>query len=97
MSKENSDLKVLRAQIDAVDDELLSLFGKRQALVEQVIAVKVRDNLPARIPERVTEVVDRVMQEAPKHDTSPDLAKAVWNAMINWFIAFEEKALRTGK
>jgi isochorismate pyruvate lyase len=97
MRNENSDLKVLRAQIDAVDDELLSLLGRRQALVEQVIAVKVRDNLPARIPERVTEVVERVMQEAPKHGASPDLAKTMWHAMINWFIAFEEKAMRTGK
>jgi isochorismate pyruvate lyase len=97
MSKENSDLKVLRAQIDAVDDELLAVLGKRQALVERVIAVKVRDNLPARIPERVTEVVGRVMQEAPKCGTSPDLAKTVWNAMINWFIAFEEKAMRARK
>jgi isochorismate pyruvate lyase len=97
MSKENSDLNVLRAQIDAVDNDLLSLLGKRQALVAQVIAVKVRYNLPARIPERVTEVVDRVMREAPKHGTSPDLARTVWSAMINWFIAFEEMALRTGK
>jgi isochorismate pyruvate lyase len=76
---------------------LLAALGRRQALVEQVIAVKTRDKLPARIPERVTEVVDRVAQAAPKHGTSSELAKAVWTAMIEWFIAFEEKALHTGK
>ncbi len=90
-------LEELRERINAVDDELLAVLGKRQALVEQVIAVKERDKLPARIPERVTEVVDRVMQEALKRGTSPGLARAVWIAMIDWFIAFEEKALSRGK
>jgi len=95
MNKTQSlSLEALRERIDAVDNELLAVLGKRQALVAQVIAVKERDMLPARIPDRVTEVVDRVMQEAPKHGTSPDLAKAVWTAMIEWFITFEEKALR---
>jgi isochorismate pyruvate lyase len=91
------NLEALRQQIDAIDNELLAALGRRQALVEQVIAVKTRDKLPARIPERVTEVVDRVAQAAPKHGTSSELAKAVWTAMIEWFIAFEEKALHTGK
>jgi isochorismate pyruvate lyase len=90
-------LEELRERINAVDNELLTVLGKRQALVEQVIAIKVRDKLPARIPERVAEVVDRVMREAPRHGSSPDLAKAVWTAMIDWFIAFEEKALRAAK
>lgn len=91
------NLEALRQQIDAIDNELLAALGKRQALVEQVIAVKARDQLPARIPERVTEVVDRVTEAAQKHGTSPELAKAVWTAMIDWFIAFEEKALHRGK
>jgi len=98
MNKTQSlSLEALRERIDAVDNELLAILGKRQALVEQVIAVKARDKLPARIPERVTEVVDRIMLEAPKLGTSPDLAKTVWAAMIDWFIAFEEKALHIGK
>jgi len=95
MNKTQSlSLEALRERIDAIDNELLAVLGKRQALVAQVIAVKERDMLPARIPDRVAEVVDRVMQEAPEHGASPDLAKAVWTAMIEWFIAFEEKALR---
>lgn len=91
------DLETLRGRIDAVDSELLAVLGKRQALVAQVVVVKERDRLPARIPERVAEVVERVMQEAPQHGASPELARAVWAAMIEWFIAFEEKALHTGK
>lgn len=94
MSKKHSGgLEILRERIDAIDNELLAALGKRQALVAQVITVKTRDNLPARIPERAAEVVARVMQEAPKHGASPELAGAVWTAMIEWFIAFEEKAL----
>jgi chorismate mutase len=95
--KEFLNLEALREQIDAIDNELLTVLGKRQALVEQVIAVKERDKLPARIPERIAEVVDRVMLEAPKHGTSPGLAKAVWTAMIEWFIAFEEEELNQVK
>lgn len=87
-------LENLRGRIDAVDSELLAVLGKRQALVGQVVMVKERDRLPARIPERVAEVVERVMREAPQHGASPELARAVWTAMIEWFIAFEERALR---
>lgn len=94
---QSPNLEALRQRIDAVDNELLSALGRRQALVEQVIAVKARGKLPARIPERVAEVVGRIAQAAPNYDTSPELAKAVWGAMIDWFIAFEEKALHTGK
>jgi chorismate mutase len=92
-----ASLEALREQIDAIDSQLLAILGKRQALVERVVAVKERDRLPARIPERVAEVVARVIQAAPKHGTSPDLARTVWSVMIDWFIAYEEKALRTGE
>lgn len=91
--QQQASLKALRRQIDHVDNEILAALGRRQALVEHVIAVKSRDSLPARIPERVAEVVDRVRREAPRHGASPDLAKSVWTTMIEWFIAFEERAL----
>jgi isochorismate pyruvate lyase len=87
-------LATLRQRIDAIDRDLLVALGKRQALVNQVIAVKQREGLPARIPERVVEVVAHVTREAPKHGTSPDLAKAVWTAMIDWFIAHEDQQLK---
>jgi isochorismate pyruvate lyase len=87
-------LATLRQRIDAIDRDLLVALGIRQALVNQVIAVKQQERLPARIPERVVEVVAHVTREAPKHGTSPDLARVVWTAMIEWFIAYEDQQLK---
>jgi isochorismate pyruvate lyase len=98
MQEENARLlEDLRGRIDVVDQELLATLGKRCALVREVIDVKRREGLPARIPQRVSEVIDRVIRTAPAHGASPELAGAVWSVMIEWFIDHEEKLLRSGK
>ena len=61
--------------------------------MERVIAVKEEAGLPARIPERVAEVIASLKAEAPAVGASPDLVETVWTAMIEWFIAHEEEAL----
>jgi isochorismate pyruvate lyase len=86
-------LTSLRNQIDAIDMRLLALIGERQALVERVVAVKKRSHLPARIPERIAEVIGRQVAAAPAHGAAPALVETVWTAMIEWFIAHEERAL----
>lgn len=86
-------LSGLRQEIDALDGELVALLAKRQRCVERVIAIKQAENLPARIPERIEEVVARVRALALTQKLEPDLADALWREMIEHFIAFEEQAL----
>lgn len=88
-----SSLPDLRRQIDALDAELISLLSKRQRCVERVIEIKRAQKLPARIPERIDEVLERVRKLAQAEKLEPDLAVAVWREMIEQFIAYEERVL----
>jgi isochorismate pyruvate lyase len=83
----------LRRQIDALDSELVTLLAKRQRCVERVIEIKRAEKLPARIPERIEEVLERVRGLAVAQDLEPELAVALWREMIERFIAYEERAL----
>lgn len=90
---QNHELSRLRRSIDAVDLRLLDVLAEREKLVSQVLAIKQAQNLPARIPHRVAEVIDGMASEAARRGVDPDLARCVWTAMVEWFIAHEERNL----
>lgn len=83
----------LRNDIDAVDRALIELLAKREKLVEQVLVIKKAENLPARIQTRVDTVVNNASARAAEIGMNPDLARTVWSAMVEWFVAHEEKQL----
>jgi len=93
MASGQESLTDLRAAIDRIDRDLVALLAKRVGCLEQVIAVKARDNLPAAIPERVEAVVANVRSEAEAAGMPPDLAEKLWRALIDWSIAYEERHL----
>lgn len=92
-SKSAAALADLRRQIDALDSELVALLAKRQRCVERVIDIKRAENLPARIPERIDEVLEHVRRLAEAEKLEPDIAVALWREMIEQFIAYEDRAL----
>ena len=88
------ELGDLRTAIDGVDGALVSLFAKRFALVNQVVSVKQAHGLPASIPDRIEEVVQRVRADAEKQGFPAGTAEKIWRLLINEMIAFEEKHLK---
>ena len=100
-SEPNAEMAALRQRIDALDVELVALLAERQRCIESAAEIKSRIGWPARIPLRVNEVLDRVTAQAEKQNFDPALARALWSAIIEWSIAFEErlmaKAGATGK
>lgn len=86
-------LAPLRAEIDAVDAEIVRLLARRMAIVERVVAIKRREGIPALLPGRVEDVACRVRQEAADAGAPPDLAETVWRAMMGWIIAHEDERL----
>lgn len=87
----------LRAQIDSIDDQLVSLLGQRIKVVDEVVAIKATHALPARLEGRIEEVVARVRARAERVDAPADLAEVLWRTMIEWIIAYEDERLGTGK
>ena len=63
------DLNILRSQIDAIDDQLVSLFVQRMETAAQVADYKKEHNLPIYVPAREREILQDVAQKA-----GPDFA-----------------------
>ena len=85
----------LRSEIDRIDEALVKLLAERQHVVERVIEIKKRGNLPARIPARVDHVLDHVRALSVNYRLDPQLAETMWTEMVEWFIAYEERSLPT--
>lgn len=93
MSSGQESLSGLRRTIDRIDRDIVALLAERVRCLDQVIAVKTRDGLPAAIPERVEEVVAHVRAEADAAGLPAELAEQLWRSLIDWSIAYEDRHL----
>jgi len=83
----------VRRVIDALDDEIVALFAKRQRQIERAARVKPMIEMPARVPERVDEVLARVVDAARRAGMSAELAESLWTTAIEWSIRYEERLM----
>jgi isochorismate pyruvate lyase len=88
-----SSMQELRVQIDALDAEIVATFARRAAYIDRAAVLKQAEGLPARIDDRVQQVVDRVKARAMAEGLDPALVEDVWRRVIDWSIAREEQVL----
>ena len=86
----------IRAEIDRLDEELVALFAQRTAYIDRAAAIKETVGLPARIEDRVEQVVSNVRRHAVAHGLPPDKLEKLWRKLIDWSIEREEDHLRKG-
>ena len=84
----------LRAQIDALDEDLVALFVERAGYIDRAIALKQDNGLPARIPERVEEVVTNAGDRAEAAGLDRELVERLWRQLVEWSIAREAQVIR---
>jgi len=78
----------LRAVIDTLDARLVALLAVRQAYIERAAQLKTgRDQV--RDPERIEEVVNKVIAEGRRAGLSADIAEPVWRTLIEASIRHE--------
>ena len=85
-----STMAELRAEIDRIDARLVALLAERAGYIDRAAELKPALGLPARIDDRVEEVVEKVRARAMAEALEPDLAEALWRRLIDWSIAREE-------
>jgi isochorismate pyruvate lyase len=90
MQDEMSDV---RRVIDELDDELVALLAKRQRQIERAAKVKPALGIPARVPDRVDEVLARVLGAARREGLSVEVAMNLWTAIVEWSIQYEERLM----
>jgi len=88
-----ADMAELRAGIDATDRALLLLFARRAGFIDRAAAIKAEIGLPARIPDRVEQVVTNARCEAARLGLDPDLIERIWRMLIEAAIGAEERVL----
>lgn len=87
------EMAEVRKEIDALDDAIVELLAKRQRQIERAAAVKPQLGMPARVPERIDEVIARVLGAARREGLSSEVAMALWTALIEWSIQYEERLM----
>jgi isochorismate pyruvate lyase len=94
--KDIDTMAALRAQIDQLDLELIRLLSVRQSHIDRAAEIKPAVGLPARIEDRVNEVVDNVRAFAQREGFDAQTAADMWRLMIDSMIAREEQAMSKG-
>jgi chorismate mutase-like protein len=86
----------LRADIDAVDADLVKLLARRFAAVEKIARLKAENGIPVVIPERIDAVQDRVARLTEEAGLDPAVARRLWRAIIDEAVAMEAKEIGGG-
>jgi isochorismate pyruvate lyase len=81
----------LRAAIDALDRQLVTLLARRQAYIERAAVLK-QERGAVRDDARVEEVIAKVLAEARQAGLSGAIAEPVWRALIEQSIRHELEA-----
>ncbi len=86
-------LAPLREEIDALDQEIIALLGKRMKIVHRVATIKQRENIPVVIPERIEAVMRQAETWATAHDFDPAIARQIYEILIDHACKTEEAFL----
>ena len=91
--EEIPDMATLRAHIDELDDQIVALLAQRHALIAQAARIKKRIGLPARIDDRVEEVITNAGHHATARGLDRALIEGIWRQLVEAAIAQEDHYL----
>src|SRR5262245_10487571 len=81
----------LRAQLAAIDREILGAAARRQALAQQIGQVKRAAGIPTRDYRQERDVIERARTAAAEHGLAPALGEEVMLALIRSSLTIQEK------
>ena len=82
--KHNVDQKLehLRLQLDAIDQQIVSLLSKRQAEVERVLQLKKAHNIPVYHPAREENLISHRRNQGSKAGLDPDYVEEIYRRIL---------------
>lgn len=93
--QECSSIDEVRQQIDALDSQIIELYGKRFLYVKEVVKYKNTDKDSIIAAERRNQVLQSRAELAARHGLNPDVFKQIYTILIDHFIDEELKLIRT--
>ncbi len=88
-----STMEEIRAEIDRIDEALMTLFRERWDYIGRAGVIKSGLALPADIPERVDEVRANARARAARHGLDPAFYDDIWSRLIRHSIDHEKALL----
>lgn len=85
------DLQEIRTQLNGIDDQILTLFCRRMALVKDVAAYKTEHHLPVLDSGREQAILDRVSQAAGEEMGC--YARTLFNTLMALSRDYQEKQM----
>lgn len=79
----------VRAEIDRIDQALLTLFAERHRYVTRMAQIKT-DPHEAYDPQRIDAIIERVRSRADAMKLDEDQAELIWRTLINWNVNYEK-------
>lgn len=79
----------VRAEIDRLDQALLTLFAERHRYVTRMAQIKT-DPHEAYDRERIEAVIAKVRGRAETLDLDEDQAELIWRTLIDWNVNYEK-------
>jgi chorismate mutase-like protein len=89
-----SDLASCRAQIDGIDEQLVSLLETRMRICEAVARYKAREGIPVMQRARVEAVLRRCSELAVTHGLQPHFVRSVYEVVITATCAREHEIVQ---
>lgn len=85
---DREQLAAVRVAVDEVDEQIVSLIGRRERLIRIAGTLK-SDSAEVRAPGRVERVIEHVRATAEQKDIDVELVEKTYRAMIDAFITLE--------
>jgi isochorismate pyruvate lyase len=86
----------VRAEIDRIDQALISLFAERHRYVTRMAQIKT-DPHEANDPTRTQAVINKQRKRAAELELDEDQAELIWSSLINWNINYEKGIIAARK
>ena len=87
-------LKPYRVKIDSLDDQLVDLLVEREKIIREVADLKIENNIPAVLQDRVDEVRERCIARALAKGADEDYIRAIYTKIIQLSCDMEEHIAR---
>jgi chorismate mutase len=90
-------LKPYRAQIDALDDQIIDLLAERLRVIDDVAEIKAARDIPAVLEDRVQEVIERCAARAAERGVDPELARRIYAVIVAWCCDLENDYIHSNR
>ena len=86
-------LAPLRAQIDALDDQIIALLAQRYALLQDVVKVKAENGISFKVNARVVEVIARNCAQGIEQGLPESFVRRLYELIIDYAHDYERQFL----